>query len=97
MESKEFNIKGEGIFENAFTLDVNAVLHKYSYKNIAFNQASENQHGSGRRNRESKVGGAVRAGGRKLLPNGIVWNPCRATSVRKDRTRQVETDFRIRF
>ena len=43
------------------------------------NQASENQHGSGRRNRESKVEGAVRAGGRKMLPNGIVWNPCSAS------------------
>ena len=30
--------------------------------NIVFNQASENQHGIGRRNREVQLGAAVRAG-----------------------------------
>ena len=55
MESKEFNIKGEGIFENVFTLNVNEILCNYLYKNIVFNQASENQHGSGMRNRDAKA------------------------------------------
>ena len=75
MESKEFNIKGEGIFENAFTLNVNAVLHKSLYKNIAFNQASENQHGSGMRNRDAKARGTVRAGGGENAAKGDRMEP----------------------
>ena len=57
MESKEFNIKGEGIFENAFTLDVNKVLHKYQYKIIVFltrpaKTSTESGSGTGMRRRE---------------------------------------------
>ena len=57
-----FKVKPEVISENPFMFYVNLVLPKYQCNNIVFNQASENQHGMGRRSRKTKVGGAVRAG-----------------------------------
>ena len=57
-----FKVKPEGISENPLTIYVNVALHKYRSSNIVFSQASENQHGIGRRNRETKGGGAVWAG-----------------------------------
>ena len=74
-----FKVKPEGISENPLTFNVNVILHKYLYTNIVFNQASENQHGMGRRSREKQVGGAVRAGEGSMQPYGIVWNPFRTT------------------
>ena len=59
-----FKVKPESISENPLTINVNVMLHKYLGTHIVFNQASENQHGVGMRNREAKVGGAVRAGKR---------------------------------
>ena len=57
-----FKVKPEVISENAFTIYINLALRKYLFNNIVFNQASENQHGIGRRSRKTKVGRAVRAG-----------------------------------
>ena len=49
---------------------------------------AEGTRGMGRRNREPKVKGGVRAGGRKMQPNGIRDSPLRTTKARKDKTRQ---------
>ena len=57
-----FKVKPEGISENPLTICINVILHKYLRTNIVFNQASENQPGIGIRSRETKVGGAIRAG-----------------------------------
>ena len=57
-----FKVKPEDISENPLTIYVNVILHKYLRTKIIFNQASENQPGIGRRSRETKAGGAVRAG-----------------------------------
>ena len=57
-----FKVKPEGISENPFMIYVKVILHKYLRTSIVFNQASENQTGSGSRSRKTKVGGAVRAG-----------------------------------
>ena len=69
-------------------IHVNWLLYKYRYNNIVFNQASENQHGIGRRSRERQVGGAVRAGEGSMQPYGIRDSPLRTTKARKGRTRQ---------
>ena len=70
-----FKVKPEVVSENPFIIYVNLALRKYQFNNIVFNQASENQHGMGRRSREKQVGGAVRAGEGSMQPYGIVWNP----------------------
>ncbi|PNV62151.1 hypothetical protein C0033_10900 [Clostridium sp. chh4-2] len=70
-----FYINREGFFRNAFTLYVNRSLHKYQCINIVFNQASENQPGIGRRSRETKVRGAVRAGEGRCRQIGSYGTP----------------------
>ena len=70
-----FYINREVFFENSLTIYVNLALHKYQYNNIVFNQASENQPGIGRRSRETKVGGAVRAGEGRCRQIGSYGTP----------------------
>ena len=70
-----FKVKPEGISENPLTININVMLHKYLCTYIVFNQASENQHGIGRRNRKTKVGGAVRAGEGRCSQMGSYGTP----------------------
>ena len=70
-----FKVKHESIFENPFTIYINVVLYKYLCTNIVFNQAGENQHGIGMRNRKTKVGEAVRAGEGRCSQRGSYGTP----------------------
>ena len=70
-----FKVKPEGISENPLTICVNVILHKYLRTNIVFNQASEKQPGIGRQSRETKVGGAVRAGEGRCRQIGSYGTP----------------------
>ena len=70
-----FKVKPEGISKNSFTVYVNLASCKYQYNNIVFNQASENQPGIGIRSRETKVGGAVRAGEGRCSQIGSYGTP----------------------
>ena len=70
-----FKVKPDDISETALKINVNVMLHKYLYTNIVFNQASENQHGMGRRSRKTKVGGAVRAGEGRCSQMGFGIRP----------------------
>ncbi|PNV61008.1 hypothetical protein C0033_16325 [Clostridium sp. chh4-2] len=83
-----FKVKSEGISENPLTIYVNVILHKYRSITIVFNQASENQHGIGRRNRETKGGGAVWAGEGRCSRMGSYGTPVvLLRSVRTERGR----------
>ncbi|WP_146043723.1 hypothetical protein [Clostridium sp. chh4-2] len=70
-----FKVKSEGISENPLTININVMPHKYLCTNIVFNQASENQHRIGMRNRKTKVGGAVRAGEGRCSRRGSYGTP----------------------
>ena len=70
-----FKVKPEVISENPFMFYVNLVLPKYQCNNIVFNQASENQHGIGRRSRERHVGGAIQAGEGRCSRMGSYGTP----------------------
>ena len=70
-----FKVKPEGISENPLTVYANLALRKYRCNSIVFNQASENQHGMGRRSREKQAGGAVRAGEGRCSRMGSYGTP----------------------
>ena len=70
-----FKVKPEVVFENPFIIYVNLALRKYQFNNIVFNWASENQPGIGRRSRETKVRGAVRAGEGRCRQIGSYGTP----------------------
>ncbi|PNV59019.1 hypothetical protein C0033_26095 [Clostridium sp. chh4-2] len=70
-----FKVKPEGFFENSLTIYVNLALRKYQFNHIVFNWARENQPGIGIRSRETKVGGAVRAGEGRCSQIGSYGTP----------------------
>ena len=70
-----FKVKPEGISKNSSTIYVNLALRKYQYNNIVYNQASENQPGIGIRSRETKGGGAIRAGEGRCRQIGSYGTP----------------------
>ena len=83
-----FKVKPEGISENPFMIYVNLTLRKYQCINIVFNCASENQPGIGIRSRETKAGGAVRAGEGRCSRLGSYGTPLELLSpVRTERGR----------
>ncbi|PNV61369.1 hypothetical protein C0033_13820 [Clostridium sp. chh4-2] len=83
-----FKVKHESISENPLTICVNVILHKYLRTNIVFNQASENQPGIGIRSRETKGGGAVRAGEGRCSQIGSYGTPLKhLRPVRAERGR----------
>ena len=83
-----FKVKPEGISENPLTIYGNVILHKYLRTNIVFNQASEYQPGIGIRSRETKAGGAVRAGEGRCSQMGSYGTPLELLrSVRTERGR----------
>ena len=83
-----FNVKTEGIFENSLTINVNVILHKYLRSNIAFNQASENQPGIGRRSRKETIEGGSRAAEERYSQRGSYGTPLELLSPeRRERGR----------